>query len=262
MRRTDNSICRGALGAVVLAVLSVLCISTFGAPAASASLPVYEGGWFPTIHSPADPEEFSWEVTLGEGQELRQIDEEEVAVYYSDGLRSFGIRAEPAHDADGATVPTTIHETGEDVVTLTVHHREGNPVAGGAPFQYPVVDGPGWEGGFHTEIVKGPLDEQELREQQEQQERVAREEHEAAEQQAQDPRCRVPALRGATLAGARTRLHRADCSLGTVAKLRGATAKSGRVIEQTASPGSFLAPGAKVGIKLGSDGGRPGRRAR
>jgi hypothetical protein len=244
---------------VALAGFLILGVLAVGASTASASFPAYEGGSFPTIHSPSDPEEFSWEVTLGEWQELEQIDDQEVGVYYSNGHLAFSIRATPASDAQGATVPTTIQETGVNVVTLTVHHREGNPAAGGAPFDYPVVDGPGWEGGFHTEvIVMGPPDEMELREQRERQERVAGEEREEAERAVQAARCHVPALRGATLAAARERLRHANCRLGSIAKPRGVTARAGRVVTQTAAPGTSLARDTKVGVKLGpGSGGSP-----
>lgn len=140
---------------------------------------------------------------------------------------------------------------GENVVTLTVHHREGNPAAGGAPFAYPVNEGVGWEGGFQTVVVMGPPDEKELREQRKRQEQAAREEREAAGLAKQ---CHVPALHGATLAGARKRLRRANCRLGAIVKLHGVSAKVGRVAEQTETAGSSLAPGAKVGVRLGQGG--------
>jgi hypothetical protein len=247
---------RTARSAALLAASLMLCILALGAPVASASLPVYQGGGFPDIHSPSDPEEFSWEVQLGQEQELRQVDEHEVAVFYSTGPRAFGIEAMPAHAADGATVPTTIRITGANAITLTVHHREGNPAAGGAPFDYPVASGVGWEGGFRTIVVTGPPDEQELREQRERQEQAAREEREAADRAAAwAKRCHVPALRGVTLAGARDRLRRANCRLGAITKAHDVTAKTGRVVEQTQVPGSSLVRDARVGVRLGQGDG-------
>jgi hypothetical protein len=238
---------------LLAAFLILLCVLLAGS-SASASPPVYEGGWFPEIHGPSDPEEFSWEVSLAEDQELRTIDEHEVAVYYSTGERAFDINATPARAVDGATVPTSIRISGENMVILTVHHREGNPSAGGAPFDYPIVGGVGWEGGFRTITVPmGPPDEQELRERRERQERAAMEEREAA---AQAERCHVPALHGATLAGARNRLRRGNCRLGAIAKPRGVMAKTGRVVGQTRAPGSSFAHDAKVGVTLGQGGGR------
>jgi hypothetical protein len=242
---------RGTVVTLLTALLTA-CGLVSGVAAATASLPVYEGGGFPDIHSASDPEDFSWEVELGTGQSLQQIDDHEVAVDSKSGEPSWWITAEPAHDANGATVPTTIQMTGENVVTLTVHHREGNPAAGGAPFVYPVSEGAGWETGFATVIVQGPPDEQELREQRERQERAAKEEREAAKRiRAEAEQCHVPTLRGTTLAGARKRLHRANCRLGAISKTHDVTAKSGRVVEQTQPPGSSLAPNAEVGVRLG-----------
>lgn len=179
---------------------------------------------------------------------MRQIDEREIGVYYSSGHPAFAIQAEPAADAVGTAVSTTIQITGENVFTLTVRHREGNPAAGGAPFVYPITAGPGWEGGFVPTEIEGPPDEKELREQREREER---EEQQAAEIAAQAKRCHVPALRGATVAGAKKRLRRANCRLGAVTKSSGVTRKTGRVVHQSEPAGSSLAHDAKVGIRLG-----------
>lgn len=255
MDRTENSIARRASKAALLTAFMTLCVLALGSSAALASPPVYEGlTTFPTIYSPTGPEEFSWEVTLYEGQELGQIDEQEIAVYNRSGAVGFSIQAGPAHDAVGATVPTTIQVTGENVFTLTVHHREGNPAAGGAPFHYPVNYGEGWEGEIVPIEIKGPPDEMELREQREREEREvreAREQRQAAEIAAWETRCHVPALRGTTVAGARRRLRRADCRLGVITKSRGVTAKTGRVVHQGEPAGSSLAQDARVGIRLG-----------
>lgn len=253
---------RRASKAALLVALVFTCVLAFGVSEVSASLPVYEGDMrFPAIYSPAEPEEFSWEVTLYEGEELRPIDDQEIGVYYSEGPRAFAIQAEPAADAVGATVPTSIQVTGENIFTLTVHHREGNPAAGGAAFVYPITAGPGWEGGFVPTEIEGPPDETELREQREREEREEqekREERQAAEIAAQEQRCRVPALRGATVAGARRRLHRANCRLGAVTRSSGVTRKTGRVVHQSEPAGSSLAQGARVGIRLGPRGGGHG----
>jgi hypothetical protein len=132
---------------------------------------------FPMINGPADPEEFSWEVVLDEGQELESIDDQHAQVYYTEGHHpAFGISAVAAHDADGSSVPTSLSVSGGDVITLTVHHRAGDPAKGGAPFDYPIIAGSGWEGGFQTVVVSGPPDEQELREQREERERRERQE--------------------------------------------------------------------------------------
>lgn len=250
--RTEDSIVRRASRAALLIAAVILAALAIGSSVASASPPVYVGDMsFPTIYSPSEPEEFSWEVTLEE-EEMRQINEQEIGVYYSNGHPAFAIQAGPAADAVGATVPTTIQITGENVFTLTVHHREGNPAAGGAPFVYPITAGPGWEGGFVPTEIEGPPDETELREQREREERQERQE---AEEAAQAKRCRVPALRGTTVAGARRRLRRANCRLGAVTRSSGVTRKTGKVVHQTEPAGSSLPQGARVGIKLGPSGG-------
>lgn len=111
---------------------------------------------FPSINSPSEPEEFSWRVILGKEQELVQLDEQRAEVIYpDDGTVAASIAAEAAHDAVGTEVPTSLSVSEGDVITLTVHHRVGNPSAG-EPFVYPVVAGKGWEGGFETVFVQGP----------------------------------------------------------------------------------------------------------
>jgi streptogramin lyase len=136
--------------------------------------PIYDGILaFGAIRSNEAPETLTWEVHLGEGQTLKAIDSQHAGIYYENGAEAGLISAEPAHDAVGATVPTHISVSAGNVVTLTVEHRESSYV-------YPVVAGTGWEGGFRTETVLGPMDEQELHEQREREERERREalEHE------------------------------------------------------------------------------------
>src|ERR1700742_463714 len=142
----------------------VLCGWALGVVSAGAEVrPISEGGMsFGTTPGPADPEEYSFSFALGEGQELMAVDDQQAEVLYVEsGHIAFGIAAEPASDAIGTNVPTTLSVTQPNIVTLTVHHREGNPAAGGAPFTYPVVAGPGWEGGFRTYTVAMPEDEAE-----------------------------------------------------------------------------------------------------
>lgn len=136
----------------LLLVALVACAGLLGAASADAALPEYNGvQTFQDIRGPEGPEEFSWQVGLDEGQELRLVDDQHAEVLYSEEERlSFTISAIPAHDAIGTNVPTTLAITQPDILTLTVHHREGNPAAGGASFDYPVIAGAGWEGGFHA----------------------------------------------------------------------------------------------------------------
>jgi hypothetical protein len=63
--------------------------------------------------------------------------------------------------------------------------------------------------------------------------------------------CKVPGLTGKSLAAAKSQLRRAGCRLGAVKSVSAPAAKKGKVVGQNPRPGKLLAPGAKVGIKLG-----------
>jgi tripartite motif-containing protein 71 len=128
---------------------------------------------FGSIRDASAPETFSWEVNLGSKQVLRSVDPLDAEVDYEDGHEAYLITAEPAADAVGTTVPTSLSVSEGNIITLTVQHKEGTYV-------YPVVAGAGWEGGFTTEIVKGPKDQQEIKEEEE---RLAREKQEALEKE-------------------------------------------------------------------------------
>jgi hypothetical protein len=93
---------------VSLVALVVLVPAATGA--AAEPLPTYDGGMtFQSIQGSAGPEEYSWEVNLGEGQDLRQVDNRNAAVYYTESEHlAFSIQAVEAHDAIGTTVPTSL----------------------------------------------------------------------------------------------------------------------------------------------------------
>jgi hypothetical protein len=183
---------------------------------------------FATIHSPADPEDYCWEVELGEEQELRWVDDQHAEVIYTDGEHvAVTITATEAHDAEGSAVPTSIAVSGGNVITLTVHHRAGNPAAGGAAFDYPITQGVGWEGGFHTYEIQMPP---------------------AAVVVQAPASCVVPGLLGRKLKENRLRLRTAGCKLG---KVRGERRRGARVVKQSREAGSVLAAGARVAVKLG-----------
>jgi PASTA domain len=218
--------------------LAFVLVAALSAGSAVAELPPYEGTMnFAPITGPSDPEDFSWLVNLGEGQELRAIDEQHAVVFDTESQKTaIGIAAAPAHDAIGTAVPTSLSVSGENVITLTVHHRAGNPAAGDAPFVYPVTVGEGWEGGFATSIAQMPPPEPLAREPLPDESRS----------------CRVPQLKGKTLAAARRRLNGADCRMGKVSRLAGVSAKEGRVLKQVPRPGSLVPVGATVKVTLGT----------
>lgn len=217
-----------AAGALVIAALMVAAAPVLAEP----SLPTYDGMVFSSIEGPSDPEEFSWEVTLDGDQELQQVDDQHAKVVYAgSGVQAFGITAQRAHDAVGSEVPTSLAVSG-NVLTLTVHHRAGNPATGGTPFVYPVIAGAGWEGGFETAQLLMPPPELPA---------------ERGESTSEPVGCVVPALVGKSLKGDRRRLRKADCELGLV---WGKRSKAARVVKQNRQPGELLAPGAKVSVTL------------
>lgn len=64
------------------------------------------------------------------------------------------------------------------------------------------------------------------------------------------PVCSVPRLRGLTLAAAKTRLKKAGCALGPVARAYSRRVRRGRVIAQRPAPGLRLRRGAKVRVTV------------
>ncbi len=190
-------------------------------------MPTFDGSMmFQSIQGPDGAEEFSWEMNLRPDQELGQIDDRHAGVYSTDPgtTLAFSITAIAAHDSIGTTVPTTLAVTQPNVITLTVHHRAGNPAAGGAPFDYPVIAGDGWEGGFQTHQVQGP----------------------PPEVRAPAPLCTVPDLSGRTLRASRTLLHRAHCKLGRV---RGERSRAAHVVQQYRLAGNSLPLWTAVDVK-------------
>lgn len=226
------------------ACAAILCALVVAAPAAAETgdsapiRPLDDGGFiFLAITGPEAPEEYPFRVSLGEDQELAQLTPSEVGVKYATGMMSFILHAEQAHDAEGVAVPVTLAVTGEDLVTWTIHYRAGNPAAGGAPFVYPITGGPGWEGGFHTSVVEmnGPKP-------------PTTEPPPAPSSPA--PTCTVPSLHGFGLPTVKKLLRGADCGVGQVRLARGATKGKSKVVKQFEPPGTKLAPGAPVAVKL------------
>jgi hypothetical protein len=233
-----------AIAALLCALVASLAIVV--APAAaeegdSAPLrPASEFGLsFGEIRSVTYPEEYPLQFELGEEQFMRQVDEQEVVVEYTGHFKAFSIKAPLEHDAEGANVPTTLKFSGGDVVTFVVHHRGGNPAAGGAPFVYPITGGAGWLGGFHTTVAEmnnpqGPPADSTPSE--------------------PPPTCVVPALHDLSLHAAKARLRAAHCSIGQVRLATGATAAKGKVAKQFRAAGTELPAGAPVAVKLAAPG--------
>ena len=216
----------------MFALLALTALAALGAVGAAAEddepvakPPPYVGdSQFPTIHGVEDAEQFFWEVQLGPGQELVQVGDRRAEVLYGDGTTAWVITAEQARDATGAEVPTSLEVIAPNLVALTVHHRDGNPAAGGEPFDYPVSAGPPFVAGPSTATyIPGPS-------------------------AAPTPTCVVPKLTGRTLAASRTKLTTASCKIGAV---RGKRGKGVKVVKQFRAPGTVLAEGAKVAVKLG-----------
>lgn len=209
-------------------LIAVLALSVIAPAAAGAETTSPYAGLmsFQAIQGAEEPEEFSWEVKLDEGEELRLIDDTHAGVYWveTDTL-AMSIVAQKAHDSEGSTVPTTVAVTQSNLITLTVHHRAGNPAAGGAPFRYPVTQGVGYEGGFQTIHISMP----------------------PTEQAPPAPQCTVPDLSGRTLQAARKMLDRAHCALGPI---RGERSRGARVVRQYRAVGKSLPVGTEVGVKV------------
>jgi hypothetical protein len=127
------------------------------------------------IRSEESPETFTWLVHLGARQELIQVNPSQAEVVYTDGTESFLITAEPAHDATGKPVPTSLSVSGDEL-TVKVAFQGGG-------FVFPVLAGEGWETSYTVPVfVEGPEDEMQIREREEREQREREElEREASE---------------------------------------------------------------------------------
>lgn len=212
----------------LLAVIYVVSAAVLPAAALAQPLPVYDGAMtFQSIQGPEDPEEFSWEMNLGEEEELRAIDERHAAVFYTNPAHfAFEIEATSAHDAEGATVPTTLTVTQPNIVTLVVHHRS-------APFIYPVTQGAGWEGGLQSVEIEGPPDESQVAY--------------PPTREILEPHCIVPDLTGRSLRASRKIAHAAHCRLGAV---RGERRREAHVVKQYRRYGNSLPIWTRVDVKV------------
>jgi len=136
--------------------------------------PLYEGLLsFQQIRTVDASDEFSWQIDLQEGMYVKAASADAVEVFYENDHPAFTVTAVEAHDAVGTTVPTDLSVEPDGVLTLHVQHKS-------QPYVYPVIAGSGWQGGYISTELDGPMDEQETREAAEQ---AARELHERMEQE-------------------------------------------------------------------------------
>jgi 6-bladed beta-propeller/NHL repeat len=112
--------------------------------------PEYNGAYmFKSIRDAAASETYEWSVKLPSDQHLVQANPEQLEVKWSNGETAFLITAEPAHDATGKAVPTTLSVTGLSSFAINVSHRNGGYV-------YPVAAGQSYETGYATVTVYFP----------------------------------------------------------------------------------------------------------
>lgn len=236
IKKRGGSAVIAALLCALVASLAVAAVPAGAEESDSAPLrPVSEGGLsFGDIRSPSDPEKYPLQFELGKEQNMRQVDEHEVVVEYPEHVVAFTVKAPLEHDVVGTNVPTTLELSEKDVVTFLVHHRAGNPAAGGAPFVYPITSGAGWEGGYH--VISFEMNESKPP---------------TPTTTAAPTPCTVPSLHGLSLKVAKARLRAAECSIGEVRLAAGATAGKGKVVKQFRPTGTELAPGTPVAVKLG-----------
>jgi streptogramin lyase len=117
--------------------------------------PLYDGAMqFEAIRAATVPATYSWELPLRNGQTLKLLDSQHAEVYFSDETPALEISAELAHDATGKEVPTGLNISEGNVVTLTVHHQQGD--AEGHPYVYPIVAGAGFQVGYEYVIAIFP----------------------------------------------------------------------------------------------------------
>jgi IPT/TIG domain/PASTA domain len=64
------------------------------------------------------------------------------------------------------------------------------------------------------------------------------------------PKCVTPNLKGKKLKAAKKRADKSECRIGKVTKLKGATAKSGKVVKQKPKAGKTAPAGTKIAVTL------------
>ena len=117
--------------------------------------PEYNGAqMFTTICDASAPEQYEWRLKLHFTQYLVQANPQQIEVKWGNGETAFLISAEPAHDALGKELPTTLSIINATDIALKVPHREHG-------YTYPVSAGKSLETGYATVSVYIPGQEEE-----------------------------------------------------------------------------------------------------
>ncbi len=238
------------LCALVASLAFAVAPAAAEAPDSAPVRSVSDGGLgFPEITGPEAPEEYPILMELGPEQELRQQSDTQVGIYFKeDGVLAFSVESPGAHDADGATVPTTLEKTGEDEVTLTVRFRAGNPAAGGAPFAYPIIDGAGLVGGLAELLRTHPGRNRTVR----------TADHRSESGGDARSRCRSSPARCRRCAATPCAARRTGCGARALRDRRGPPCQperppaKARSSSSSTPAGTELAAGAPVAVKLGA----------
>ena len=112
--------------------------------------PEYDGAvMFTTIRDAAAPELYEWRLKLHQGQYLVQANPQQIEVKWGSGATAFLVTADPAHDATGKAVPTSLSIINSTDIALQVPHRNQG-------FTYPVSAGQSYETGYAIVTVYIP----------------------------------------------------------------------------------------------------------
>lgn len=129
--------------------------------------PEYNGAqMFTTIRAASAPEAYEWRLKLRFGQYLVQANPQQVEVKWGNGETAFLVSAEPAHDALGKELPTTLSIINATDIALNVPHRNQG-------YTYPVSAGKSYETGYAMVTVFIPSEGEEAEAEEEDAEELA-----------------------------------------------------------------------------------------
>jgi len=137
-------------GTTASEVVSGVAAVSGGTGVDTVTRPIYDGAQtFKAIRDETAPETYSWKVSLNKGQTLKAVDAEHVAIFNADATQALAITAQPAHDATGKAVPTSVSASEGSVLTLTVKYKGGG-------FVYPIIGGPAFQSSYTQPIIWEP----------------------------------------------------------------------------------------------------------